>query len=510
MHRILTPFVFLSLSAAAAAADQPAEGRARAIAPYLDDQVIAVARVDVTRLDAKAAAEKLERLHPADADTRAAFRKALADWVEAFTRAGGKELYAVVSLADLPHQPPFVIVPLEQNADARALAELLKHDPERQEKPLAFAVSEKVDGVVFAGSKVARERLRALKAANRPELAQAFAAAGDTAVQVLLVPSADVRRVVEETISNLPGELGRDAGKMLSQGVRWAAAGLDGPPRMSLRVVIQSDNADAAKKLHDWIAANLKAAAQNPGIRQRLPGVERVAANFTPELAGDRQTLTAGDATLEALVTPLVNRVGQAAGRAQVTNSLKQVALAMHNYHDVHKHFPAAASTDKQGRPLLSWRVHILPFLNEKKLYDEFHLDEPWDSEHNKKLIARMPPTYRTSPKLKAGTTTMLGVAGERAMFPGRQPVSIRDVADGTSNTVWVVVADDDRAVEWTKPGDFTYDPDKPLQGLGGRFGEGFLGAFVDGSVHFIEKSIDPKTLTALFTRNGGEVVRLP
>jgi hypothetical protein len=78
------------------------------------------------------------------------------------------------------------------------------------------------------------------------------------------------------------------------------------------------------------------------------------------------------------------------------SENLKQLGTALHAYHDKFGHFPPAASYDLQGKPLLSWRVHLLPFLGEDKLYQEFHLNEPWDSDHNKKLLSRMPAVYRT------------------------------------------------------------------------------------------------------------------
>jgi len=98
-------------------------------------------------------------------------------------------------------------------------------------------------------------------------------------------------------------------------------------------------------------------------------------------------------------------------------------------------------------------------------------------------------------------------VAGRAAMFPpGPKPVRIQDVLDGTSNTIFIVEADADRAVVWTKPEDYSYDPAKPLDGLGKEAG-GFNAVFVDGSVRVISRKIDPKTLAALFTRDGGEVI---
>jgi hypothetical protein len=80
--------------------------------------------------------------------------------------------------------------------------------------------------------------------------------------------------------------------------------------------------------------------------------------------------------------------------RKKSENNLKQLALAMHNYHDVNGRFPPAASRGADDKPLLSWRVMILPYLEQEALYKEFNMDEPWDSEQNKKLLAKMPDIY--------------------------------------------------------------------------------------------------------------------
>jgi hypothetical protein len=189
-------------------------------------------------------------------------------------------------------------------------------------------------------------------------------------------------------------------------------------------------------------------------------------------------------------------------------NRLKMIALAMHNYLDFTGAFPPAHQCDKNGKPLLSWRVLILPYIEQDNLYRQFHLNEPWDSEHNRQLISQMPDLYKSSRKLAAeGKTTILGVAGEHAMFTGCKGLAIRDVTDGTSNTIWFVDASDSRAVVWTKPEDLNYDPRDPLAGLVGHFPQGFAAAFVDGSARFISKKVDANLLNALFTRNGGEVI---
>jgi hypothetical protein len=185
---------------------------------------------------------------------------------------------------------------------------------------------------------------------------------------------------------------------------------------------------------------------------------------------------------------------------------------AVHDYEGKHGTFPAHASYDKEGKPLLSWRVHLLPFLGEEKLYKEFKLDEPWDSPHNKKLLARMPAVYRPASEKLAGQqrTTYLAPLGEQTMFPGRRGVRVAEVADGTSRTVLLVDVADEKAVEWTRPADLPVEEKDPHRGLSTRHGGQLLLGMADGSVHFLPGTAAPQSLWALFTRAGGEVPDLP
>ena len=210
-----------------------------------------------------------------------------------------------------------------------------------------------------------------------------------------------------------------------------------------------------------------------------------------------------------ALLLPAVQAAREAARRAQCVNNLKQIGLALINYHDANNTYPPAAIVGKDGKPLLSWRVAILPYIERQDLYAKFHLDEPWDSEHNQALIDSMPATYAcpSTPRPAPGTTTYRVLAGKGTAFEGAEGHAVREFLDGTSMTLLVVEAPG--PVPWTKPDELAFDPDpaKPLPKLGSPHAGGFNALFADGSVHFLKKSIAEAVLRALCTRNGNEAV---
>ena len=215
---------------------------------------------------------------------------------------------------------------------------------------------------------------------------------------------------------------------------------------------------------------------------------------------------------LVALLLPAVQAAREAARRSSSMNNMKNILLALLNYADRHGgRFPAHANYSEDGKPLLSWRVHILPELEEMELYRKFHLDEPWDSPHNKQLIPLMPELYldpSSGLDTTDGRTHYLGSYGKGALFNGTKAgTSFPGVRDGTSNTIAILQVSDARAATWTKPDDWEFNPKKPLDGLDGPHPGGFLAGFCDGHVQFISESIDAATFRAMLTTNGGEVI---
>jgi prepilin-type processing-associated H-X9-DG protein len=216
---------------------------------------------------------------------------------------------------------------------------------------------------------------------------------------------------------------------------------------------------------------------------------------------------------LVALILPAIQAAREAARRNQSMSHLKQLILSMHVYADSHKVLPPHASYSPDGKPLLSWRVHVLPYMEQAQLYSQFKLDEPWDSPHNRALIPLMPEMF-ANPNLVAveeGKTNYLALVGPQCVLDGSpNGVAFAKISDGTSKTMVLVEADADRAVEWTKPADVEFDPSNPSAGFGKLRPGGCNAAFADGHVEFITGDLDPATLKALVTRNGREVVGLP
>ena len=245
--------------------------------------------------------------------------------------------------------------------------------------------------------------------------------------------------------------------------------------------------------------------------------VDRFASLVKPVRKGDRVTIAVdtqgGWATagiLISLLLPAVNAAREAARRNASINNLRQIMLAILNYEAAHRTFPPRAILDKQGKPLLSWRVAILPYLEEMELYREFRLDEPWDSEHNKKLIARMPAVFDNPNLVEPGKTNYLAPVGDDTVLADK-PTRVGDITDGLSRTIVVLEVDADRAVEWTRPDDYEIDAKKPLAGLGHfRPGNVFGAGFGDGAVRMLEAQIDQATFLLLIKKADGQAVNLP
>jgi uncharacterized protein (TIGR03067 family) len=194
--------------------------------------------------------------------------------------------------------------------------------------------------------------------------------------------------------------------------------------------------------------------------------------------------------------------------RLECGANLHRLVSAMHQYLDIHNHFPTSATTDDAGKPLLSWRVALLPYLGEKELYDQFRQNEPWDSAHNRKLLSKMPKIYASvgNPPKNANETVYQVFVGEGSIFESGKKVRLQDIPDGTVNTVAIVAAGE--TVPWTKPADISFEAGKPLPPLAGDMIKDGLVSFVfaDASVYVARNTIDGEVLRPFILRNTGDM----
>ena len=200
---------------------------------------------------------------------------------------------------------------------------------------------------------------------------------------------------------------------------------------------------------------------------------------------------------------------GGMAGPPPADQSLRRVGLALMNFQSAWGRLPNAASKDPSGNRLLSWRVHVLEFLGpqEHALYKQFNLEEPWDGPTNRPLLDQIPDAFRSSePGVDPAKTLIQVVVGPNSVFEGDTGRGLNEILDGTSNTIMFVEVSPDRAVNWTEPTDFEFNPTAPADGLGVEPGI-FKAGFVDGSVKTIDGTLDAEILAAMFSRNLGDFV---
>jgi prepilin-type processing-associated H-X9-DG protein len=238
---------------------------------------------------------------------------------------------------------------------------------------------------------------------------------------------------------------------------------------------------------------------------------------------------------LGSLLWSQVQEAREAARRSSCKCNLKQLGLALHNYHEANGCFPPAWIADSQGRPMHSWRVLILPYIDQAALYNRYNFAEPWDGPNNVKLLSEIPPVYKcpshvprtpsvaalfgpfgplacstgatVSSAARRKCTNYAAVLGRHCAFRGADPVSIEDITDGTSNTLMIgEVTDAD--ILWTKPEDIDASEHPKIgdrMGFSSDHANGAQFLMGDGSARFIAESVPQTTIDALYTRDGGE-----
>jgi serine/threonine protein kinase len=210
-----------------------------------------------------------------------------------------------------------------------------------------------------------------------------------------------------------------------------------------------------------------------------------------------------------------IQSANEAAAKLQDSNKIKQIVLALHNYLDIHGQFPPLYTVDKNGKPLHSWRVLILPYFEQGDLYKKIRLDEPWDSEHNKQFHNLRMDCYKSeiNPNLPPDKKCCFAVVEEQPLKP-KDGAKFDDIKDGMSNTLSVVITR--KPFCWMDPlANVKLDDlakglnrNDSVVGYGNNLNTPF--GLWDVSIINFSNDIDPDLLIKLGTANGGEDFQLP
>ncbi|MDP7015916.1 MAG: DUF1559 domain-containing protein [Pirellulaceae bacterium] len=310
-------------------------------------------------------------------------------------------------------------------------------------------------------------------------------------------------------------------------GVDFVAATVDLANANALQLSIDGARDDAAldelaRATQEALLERLRAAGES--FRQRLgephyDAIARVEDAWTGWLketqlisaANGRVSIRSGQLPkpMEVMTTvaqagALQIGIGRFERRARASQqSLKQIGLGLHNHHDALGQLPRDILSD-DDEPLLSWRVAVLPWLGEDLLFQEFHLDEPWDSAHNKELLELMPDIFRSRDSEPGQSTTHFQLVTGPGTAVDEGVLMLSRVPDGTEFTLALIEAK--TAVDWSKPDDFVFQVSRPAQGLRS---DGSHALMYDGTSVNLDPSLDGDLLRRLFRCDDGEDVSL-
>ena len=483
---------------------------------YLTSNTIAGVRIDLDRIDLNALRNKALEWKVLDQELDREMLSGLPfarSILKGFVAAGAEELWVLADLASIMEEGPTMILTVAPGDDSANKTERLAATLELLGPKEMMHVEN--DHIVVCPPSAWQLYQQSAKVPEERKLPESILKDRSQMLTAFYAPSADHLRAMTETLpQQLPPPFSEINPRAALSAIEYAQLNVHMKPAVSLNAEIKTDSRGDAEQLKNTLGKLTSIMEQMPEIDRAVPGFSKLLPMIPVEVSDERLTMEVSEANgqisklVDALAAP-IRAARVAAGRTQSMNNIKQIMLAFHNYHDANRGFPLRASVDEEGKRLLSWRVHLLPYLEQYALYQQFHLDEPWDSEHNKALIEKCPEVFRSpgTPNLKSGLTNYVVPIAENTFLSTTEPMQFSMMIDGTSNTLGVLETDADHAVIWTKPDDLKVDFKNPLAGLLLWNNEVILASRVDGSVQAIVKSIDPEVLQNLLQYNDGNVV---
>jgi hypothetical protein len=352
----------------------------------------------------------------------------------------------------------------------------------------------------------------------------------------------NVQAIPEDAMQELQEEIGRmwlpDWATGLAQQamqLQTIDLGLDLTSGMSGQLTLRTDSNAAALRLEESIRGSLVfyrqlVITQAKSLQTGDPVIDEALGRYVDRVTGElveavKPTVEndvvvfnseaavgmAGVGAMAALLLPAVSQARGAARTMSSQNNLKQIGLAIRTYHEIYGRFPVGESPGmkyKDGKPLHSWRVYLLPFVEQEPLYRQFHLDEPWDSPHNIQFADRVISVY-TNPRanLEPGYTNYVAPQGPNTVLGSNRMMRYRDITDGESQVILVMEVGPENAIPWSQPDNLEIDADDVIGSILPEHDD-FQALMCDGSVQrFSVAVMVSEVFMRLIQRNDGEPI---
>ena len=470
---------------------QEAAAIATRVQPYLEETTVAIVHADLSKIDIAAVTSWLQNRCGVSAEDTGQAEETASGLVRSLRDAGVTHAYATASTLDLAEGPVLYLACRDTDVVKGLVEKILG-----RLKNLRYETFV-TDGLVVVARPATWKRISDKPNEGRDALTSTFNSNDQSALSLVInVPDRLRREVARVWPDRLPDEAPIDLSpSQVMSDVQSVVVTLRMPPQAFAEVRLQTNSEQALERSRK-VLSRLTAALAKSDAR--------------PEITTADQSIriSASEPVLAAWLERICRPLRQSLAESQSVNNMKQILLAMHVYADMHKTLPPRETQSSSGAPLLSWRVHILPHIDQQALYNQFHLDEPWDSPHNIKLVPQMPAVYRTDavPREQGKTRFVLPMLEGGAWSGDGPPLKFQQFTDGTSNTIAVVIGPKDKAVIWTKPEELPLDKDAIAEQLFGETDVITAGLF-DGSVQHFPRDTAPENLRGLITIAGGERV---
>lgn len=428
--------------------------------PYLESSTLMLVDLDLEKLDSARILDWLDQEINFKVEIASKIIPLLSDALRA---GGAQRLYLTASTRSPIDLGPILIIPCENPSVLKEVLDGLLEAflPDQQFKVHAGSK------VVLAGPVTAVDRVVGRKGSERPDLILGSRQDGllDHTI-VLSLPDEARRDLIAMWPTSIPVSAPIEVSpRALIEDISTIIFSVQFDPEPKALLRLNATDERAALRLHDLIKKTLKLGGE------MTSSIELSTSDATIELK-------ASEATINSLVPP----IGRSASRKSKKDALKQLGLAMHNYHDREKHLPPRCYVDASGRELFSGRVALLPYLDQKALAQAFRMDQPWDSDVNQTISQTIIPNYCFDPELGPKTAIRFPVYPGSLWQGNGPPKALRNILDGVSNTIAAVLVPDAQATEWANPKPWILSEDDPMSDLFGDREE-VLVLLLDGSV---------------------------